>query len=468
MNRETTAADHLPFSEAEAIFDGFAHADIVELAYCAGDFVLAIDADQVVRDVAVNVHDIGFAQQWIGRRWVDTVAIDSRDKVEQLLAGDGRNWRQVNHGDTEDMVAVRYRVIRPQGSDWCFAIGRDMRPLAAMQQRLLKAQQAMERDYLKLRQTETRYRLLFDAVSYPVLIVDASSLTVQQANRAGQQMLDAAAIKGDGALLARLFAPEARDAIAAYLGALAVNQHVEPICVPLPAGAGSVTLSASPFRQAGDLFWMVSVDTGASAAAASGDDRLIADIVDDMPDAFVLADDRLHILAANRAFVEMMQAGSAQQLVGRPLEGLIGRAEVDLPLLRKQLRDHNQLRSFSTIINDLAGGEEPVELSAVRVNNGRPLFGLMLRSVARRGHDTTPDDSPFPRSVEQLTDLIGRKSLKQIVRESTDLIERMCIEAALNHTADNRASAAEILGISRQSLYSKLHQHGLGNLEDRD
>jgi DNA-binding NtrC family response regulator len=55
-------------------------------------------------------------------------------------------------------------------------------------------------------------------------------------------------------------------------------------------------------------------------------------------------------------------------------------------------------------------------------------------------------------------------SLKDIVRESTDLIERLCIEAALSYTSDNRASAAEILGLSRQSLYSKLHRYGLGNL----
>jgi DNA-binding NtrC family response regulator len=55
-------------------------------------------------------------------------------------------------------------------------------------------------------------------------------------------------------------------------------------------------------------------------------------------------------------------------------------------------------------------------------------------------------------------------SLKDIVRESTDLIEQLCIEAALSYTSDNRASAAEILGLSRQSLYSKLHRYGLGNL----
>ncbi len=50
------------------------------------------------------------------------------------------------------------------------------------------------------------------------------------------------------------------------------------------------------------------------------------------------------------------------------------------------------------------------------------------------------------------------------MRESTDLIERLCIEAALELTGDNRASAAEMLGLSRQSLYVKLRRYGLGDL----
>jgi DNA-binding NtrC family response regulator len=52
--------------------------------------------------------------------------------------------------------------------------------------------------------------------------------------------------------------------------------------------------------------------------------------------------------------------------------------------------------------------------------------------------------------------------MKEIVRETTDLIERLCIEAALELTGNNRASAAELLGLSRQSLYSKLHRYGVG------
>ena len=66
--------------------------------------------------------------------------------------------------------------------------------------------------------------------------------------------------------------------------------------------------------------------------------------------------------------------------------------------------------------------------------------------------------------MEQLTELIGRVPLKDLVRDATDAIERLCIEAALRLSGDNRASAAEMLGLSRQSLYVKLHRYGLGDL----
>ena len=468
MNRESTAAEHVPFSEAEPMFEGFSRDDIVQLAYCAGDFVLAIDADHIVRDVAVNVRDIGFAQQWIGLRWVDTVTPESREKVEQMLAGQGHGWRQVNHGDGEDAVAVRYRLIRPANSDWSFAVGRDLRPLAALQQRLLKAQQSMERDYLKLRQTESRYRLLFDTIRYPVLIIDGAGLVVQQANRASHQLLGQVTGPLDGRPMTALFAPACHQAVVAHLGALAVNPRSAPLSVTLVGGAGEAQLSAAPLRQAGELFWLISLDAVSDHGADASTDPYILDIVDKMPDAFVLTDDLHQILVANRSFVDLVQAGSAQQLIGQSLVGIIGRADIDLTLIRKQLREHRQVRNFLSILVDRNGSEEPIELSAVMVDRAAPVFGYALRSIARREREIAAQGSEFTQSVEQLTELVGRKSLKQIVRESTDLIERMCIEAALVHTADNRASAAEILGVSRQSLYSKMHRHGLGNLSDRD
>ena len=57
--------------------------------------------------------------------------------------------------------------------------------------------------------------------------------------------------------------------------------------------------------------------------------------------------------------------------------------------------------------------------------------------------------------------------MQEIVSETADLIEKLCIEAALRLTRDNRASAAEMLGLSRQSLYVKLRRYGIGEVTDR-
>jgi DNA-binding NtrC family response regulator len=66
--------------------------------------------------------------------------------------------------------------------------------------------------------------------------------------------------------------------------------------------------------------------------------------------------------------------------------------------------------------------------------------------------------------VKQLTELVGRVPLKDIVAESSELIEQLSIETALQMTHDNRALAAQLLGLSRQSLYVKLRRYGLGDL----
>jgi len=44
------------------------------------------------------------------------------------------------------------------------------------------------------------------------------------------------------------------------------------------------------------------------------------------------------------------------------------------------------------------------------------------------------------------------------------LLREPQIEAALQITGDNRATAAEMLGLSRQSLYAKLRRYGPGDL----
>ena len=63
--------------------------------------------------------------------------------------------------------------------------------------------------------------------------------------------------------------------------------------------------------------------------------------------------------------------------------------------------------------------------------------------------------------TKNVMDLVGSSPLKDIVAATTDVIEKMCIETAVELTRNNRVAAAEMLGLSRQSLYVKLRKYNL-------
>jgi transcriptional regulator PpsR len=184
---------------------------------------------------------------------------------------------------------------------------------------------------------------------------------------------------------------------------------------------------------------------------------------DRLPDALVVTDADGRILALNRAFIDIAQLATDEQALGESLERWFGRSGVDLGVLLANLRESGEVRSFATRLRGELGGSAEVEISATRLGaQDEPAFGFALR---RRRTAEGRSPRALTRSVEQLTELVGRVSLKELVRETTDVIERLCIEAALELTRDNRASAAEMLGLSRQSLYVKLRRYGLGDLE---
>jgi transcriptional regulator PpsR len=166
----------------------------------------------------------------------------------------------------------------------------------------------------------------------------------------------------------------------------------------------------------------------------------------------------------------MAQLATPEQARGESLERWLGRPGVDFNLLAAHLREHGTLRLFATTLRGEYGSTTDVEICAVAVPDGghQPSLGFTIRDVGQRLTTERRIARDRPRSVEQLTELVGRVPLKDLVRESSDMIERLCIEAALTITNDNRASAAEILGLSRQSLYAKLRRHGLGDLDAGD
>lgn len=469
MDRSVAAGDFAGFSDDDWFAD-LNGTPTARLIAAAADLAMVVDGEGVVRDVSYSAtapRPEGM-RDWVGRAWSDLVTSESRAKVEALLrdasaAGPSRG-REVNHATKgADLdLPIRYSTIRMDNDGHVLALGRDLRTASAMQQKLVEAQLMLDREYGRMRAIETRYRLLFQLSTEAILILDEATERVSEANAAAAALADEPVTRLIGRGFADLFDGQSAINVRKLIAAARTLGHAEPVRVRLADGSLEIYISASSFRQDSSSHLLIRLSDASRSGGPDSSIRSKAlDAIMKMPDGFVVVDAQQHVLEANPAFLTLVEMLSIERLKGARLDKWVGRPGVDVGLLISNLREHGSLRDFSTILRGEFGSQEEVEVTGVAVSSGEDAcFGLIIRP-ARRAKARSPRGGETLRSVEQLTELVGRVSLKELVRESTDLIEKLCIEAALKRTDDNRASAAQILGLSRQSLYSKLHRHGM-------
>ncbi|MEM1397594.1 MAG: transcriptional regulator PpsR, partial [Pseudomonadota bacterium] len=342
------------------------------------------------------------------------------------------------------------------------ALGREMRSVAVLQQRLVKTHQELEREYDRLRHAEARYRDLFDAMLEPVMVIDAESYRVLEANPAAKELFDLTREKTRDPFTELLSKEGAKTVSRAFERAVAVGQSDVGRLKLRRKGEWDIRISA--FRQDDAIALIVrfvSGDAGDNETFGRGDQTL-ASVVESLPDAIVVTSSNLRILRLNSTFMRMIHLVDERRAIGNDLSEWLGRSSTELNMLMSNLKNYGVVKNFATVVRDRFGVEADVEVSAVATPiEDEAVYGFAIRNTARR-LDNTPDLSDqLPGSVDKVTSLVGKLPLKEIVRESTDLIERLCIDAALKIADDNRASAAEILGLSRQGLYSKLKRFGI-------
>jgi transcriptional regulator PpsR len=449
-----------------------------EVLAASSDLTLVIDDKGVIRDLAFAGDELAqlVGDGWLGQPWVDTVSDDTRDKVNSILAEAAEGTlrsRQVNQRlSSGDDLPLQYTFARLASSGKVggklLAFGRDQRPTAALQQRLVEAQLSVERDYARFRQAELRYRHLFQVAAEAVLVVDAASGKVVEANPAAAAMLELSADKLVGLVFPLGMAPRSARAVQTMLAAVRRSGRAEPVQAELVGHRVDVRVSATLVHQDATSLLLVRLSRGESSdlqQAAHAEGVMLLHLAQSSPDSLVVTDLDGRVLSANAEFLGLTQMANEDLLRGQSLDRWLGRGGVDLGVLVSNLRQGGAVKLFATTLRGEFGSTTEVEISAVMVTSTDPAFlGFTIRDVGRRLTSEGDALKGLPRSVNQLTELVGRVPLKEIVGETTDLIEKLCIEAALELTRDNRASAAEILGLSRQSLYVKLRRYGLGDL----
>lgn len=462
-----------PFKSAPKALGNLSGDAVGQLIASACDIALLIDKSGTIKDISLGSDFIepSTSLAWIGKPWIDTVTIESRVKVREMLeaAADRAvpRWRHVNQTVAGgESIPIGYCALNIAADGKVVAVGRDLRALATAQQRLVEVQQSMEREYSRYRLAETRFRLIFQSSSEAIVIVDRDTLKISDMNPSALKMFGATEKSAFGHPFLDLFEARADEPVNALLQKTINLGQANGLKCRLAGGREEVMLGATLFRQETSAHLLVRCwPVKATLDSVSAQKSALLKVVDSVPEGFLVTRHDGRIAAANQAFLGFTGLATEEQARGELLDRFLGRPGVDFKVMLANVKEHGSLRLFSTTLKSTYGTEMDVEISAVAVaDSDPPCIGFVIHDTAGRRAAANGSHRELPRSVSQMRDLIGRAPLKEIVRETTDEIERLCIEAALQLTGDNRASAAEMLGLSRQGLYDKLRRHRIGDL----
>ncbi|WP_299286771.1 transcriptional regulator PpsR [uncultured Tateyamaria sp.] len=440
----------------------------------ASDIALVVSAEGTVLSVLLNTQDDSFGNlsHWEGRPIVDFLTDESIEKFKNAhdaytSGGTLRKSIELNHADNAVwQYPVRY-TFHPFGQENAvLLLGRDLRPIAETQQQLVQAQIALEQGYEARREFDSRYRVVMSNVDDAVVFVSVQTGRVDDANEKAAALLGLKREALTGATFASLFSDRSGAELTESLMNATLSDDAGPVTVRATRTRQTLSLQPIVFRAAGQRMLMCRL-SGSAPAADTSDTPInhAAALFRATTDSVVFMDPRGVILSVNEAFLDLIGAAHLSDVVGASLADFMARGQIDMSVLLDNAAKAGQMRIYaSRMVNDL-GARVPVEVSAAQLEDpANPAVALIIRDVSRMGGVRDADTSGtghLPDPSSNVMDLVGTASLKEIVSETTDVVEKMCIETAVNLTRNNRVAAAEMLGLSRQSLYVKLRKFGL-------
>jgi transcriptional regulator PpsR len=438
----------------------------------ASDLALVISEEGAVLSVLANAAHRSLQRlgAWEGSDLRDHLTPESLPKFEAKLdamAGgrDRGEAVELNHVDPElAEFPIRYAFHRIGPDGAILMLGRDLRPIAEMQQQLIKAQMALERDYEAQREYDTRYRVLMERAQDAMVFVSVGSGRITDANAAAGQLLGAPRADLMGGAFAQEFDNRRRGEVMESLTSLALDDA--PGEVELVARRSRRRLRVTPtmFRAAGERVMLCRLEPAEEEREAVPDalQQSLSAFYREGVDAIVFTDRDGVIRAANTAFLNLADAAHASAVKGRSLADFLVRGSVDLKVMLENALRAGQMRMYATRLRSAVGTEVAVEISATWLDDrNHPAVAFVLRDASRAEAMRTPGATVSDDAVRSVMELVGSATLKDIVAETTDVVEKMCIETAVELTRNNRVAAAEMLGLSRQSLYVKLRKYGL-------
>ncbi len=436
----------------------------------ASDIILILDENFAVDEIHVSdaKNSLGDLDHWKGQNIEALLTEESKPKLKKRLSGLSKKdqtpstFIELNHVDNgEREFPVRYTIHPTEDAERIILIGRDLRSTAEVQQQLVRAQLALEKEYEKHRDFDTRYRVLRDNLNEAIIFVDASNGRILDTNLLAAKLFNVESNGLIGQSINSVLKNIKRRSALEHLLNAATEKDPMPMAAKTAQTGETLKIHPTLFRSAGDMMLLCRLDIGErDASEAEQLTSALGMLFRTGSDAIVFTDSSGEIRHANEEFLRLCDVVHLSDLKEKMLGDFLLRGSIDQKILLETTVQTGRIKTFSTKLKSAHGTETEVEIASCHLNEEpNPYFGFVLRN--RSQTQAIREREGSEKATHNAMELVGTAPLKELVAATADVVEKMCIETAVKLTDNNRVAAAELLGLSRQSFYVRLRKYDL-------
>ena len=362
---------------------------------------------------------------------------------------------------------ISYTAHFLESNNQILLTGRDLQPVAEIQQQLINTQLSLEREYEKYRGYDTRFRVTLETTNENILFLNAGSGRIVDINSSATMLLGQKANTLIGSSLHSALKDQSNDKLLKSLKSQMSADEQIPTVVTIKNKNQRVKIIATQFRANTEILIICLMEkVRDSLELTKGISLALNSLYKNSPDGIVFTDTLGKIIYANESFLIVCDTPVFEDLSGKSLGNFLARGSTDLKLLLDNTDNNGKVPPNTTKFQSAFGRQILVELSGIRLEEQNVVkFAFFIRDVSHLENDRRESVSTSQKSVRTVMKLVGSAPLKELVAETSDVVERICIQTAIEMTDNNRVAAAELLGVSRQSLYVKLRKYKLMNKE---
>ena len=434
-----------------------------------GDINIILDTRGKILQIKTPVGSIlKNLNSWINKNIYDFLTIESKEKLNfhltslSDLSQSSTKWFELNHiSENTGEFPVKYKGFKAANKKNVILIGNDLSPVAEIQKKFVNSQLALEREYSRYRSFETKYKALIEFSEEPLFLLDGVTGKILNLNDSAAKIINEKRDKLVGKSLSKFFNFKNDNEFIELLKSDEIvknynsNKNIKS------------KFQSSIFRAENEVCIIVRLQKENEVKVKENElNNILSKFYDNTRYGIVFTDSIGTIKYVNDSFISLCKIENQQLLIERPFSDFLARGIIDMKVLIEATLENGSTMPFKTQLISNYDIKTEIEITSTKTSINFVDYICFL--ISHRPNESEPETENninenvvSEKATKKIMKLVGSAPLKDLVADTSDIVEKICIETALKMTKNNRVATAEMLNLSRQSLYVKLRKYNL-------